>query len=254
MKPLGVAFMVLAVAAFPAGAEELAGQALFEITDVDRDAVPAGTPEAFEAAFGHKTQYEGKGRWYELTREVNGYNITFVPLTLIPLPDGRRALVTTGASDCTGQACSGSNVVHYLRREGARYKVDGEWFDVGASGTLGNPARRWGWTDAIAGAPVLYTEGGGVWQGHACSHASLTQLTPAGPVEIASVPVHYSNGGAADVEAEIVTLTGHITAVEKDRSFTVHYTGSRTFSERYVRGADGNYHLTGASQVPPCGG
>lgn len=251
MKYLGIIGLALAVATLPADAKQSNQPMLFEVAEVDRETVPAGAPEAFEAAFGRNTRTDN-ARWYQTVREIDGQAITFVPLTLIPLPGGKVALVSTGASDCTGHACSGFNSVHYLHREGARYQVDGEWLAVGASGTLGNPAWRWGWTDAIADAPVLYTEGGGVWQGYACAYASLTHLTPTGPVEIANIPVHYSNSGAAAEETDIVTLTGHIIAAEKDQSFTVRYTGSRTFNEQYVRGADGRYNLARRSQMPRC--
>jgi len=239
-----VAPLVIAATVVPAVARP-AAQPLFEVTDVNRDTVPAGTPEAFTAAFGHSP-----GNDY--TREVDGTNYLYVPLTQIPLPGGRVALISTGASACDGHACSGLNAIHYLQREAGtgRFKVDGEWLDVGAAGTFGNPATGWGWTDAIADAPVLYTDGGGVWQGYACSYAELTELTPEGPVEIASIPSHYSNGGAVDTGA--TDLTGRITAAQKGRSFTVTYTGSATFSERYVRAADGRYTVSGQSRVPTC--
>ena len=244
MKYLVLVSMAV-VAASPLAAKQPAGQPLFAVGDVDRDTVPAGTPEAFWAAFGKSPRNEA-------VRAVDGGNYTYVPLALIPLPGGRTALVSTGASDCTGHACSGLNAVHYLERESGKagYKVAGEWLDVGAAGTMGNPATQWGWTDAIADAPVLYTEGGGVWQGYACAYASLTELTPSGPVEIASIPIHYSNGGA--VEKGVKQFDGRITAAEKGRSFTVTYTGSRSFSERYQRGADGRYTLAGKSKVPGC--
>ncbi|MGE4324458.1 MAG: hypothetical protein AB7E60_15695 [Sphingobium sp.] len=226
-------------------------QGVFAVAEVNRDAVPAGAPEAFEAAFQEDTR-TGRDRWYETVREIDGQTFTFVPLALIPLPDGRTALVSTGANDCTGHACSGVNSVHYLRRERARYKVDGEWLDVGVGGTMGNPALRWAWTDAIDAAPVLYTQGGGVWQGYACSIASLVLLRPTGPVEIARIPVRYSNGGATDADGQVITLDGHIVAARKGHSFTVHYTGSASFSERYVRRVDGRYDLDGTSRVPRC--
>ncbi len=247
-----VAVVALAVTASVATAQEGRSEALFEVVEVNRDTVPAGTPEAFEAAFDENTRI-GTGPWYETVRELDGQRFTFVPLTLIPLSDGRSALVSTGASDCTGQACSGRNTVHYLRRASAGYAVDGEWLNVGASGVVGNPATRWGRMDAIADDPVLYTEGRGVWQGHACAYASLTRLTAAGPVEIARLPVHYSNGGASEAESDIVTLSGSIVAAVKDKEFTVRYTGSQDFSERYVRGADGQYRLEAPSGMPRCG-
>jgi hypothetical protein len=242
---------IAAVAVVPAVAAQPAEEGLFAVADVNRDTVPAGTPEAFEAAFGEKTRTADR-RWHEARRDVGGQNVLFVPLTLIPMPEGRVALISTGAGDCGVSSCSGVNAVHYLRREGARYAVGGEWLDVGAGSAFGNPARRWGWTGAIAGDPVVYTEGGGVWQGYACSYASLTRLTPAGPVEIATIPVHYSNEGAAGDEADVVAVSGRIVAAKKDRSFTVRYTGARTYSERYVRGADGTYRLAGRSRAPRC--
>ncbi len=251
MRYISIAFLTVAAASFPVAAMQPNGQALFSIADVDRETVPAGTPAAFEAAFGHKTDYVNE-RWYELTREVRDQKITFVPLTLVPLPDGRKALISTGANDCTGDVCSGVNSIHYLRREGALYKVEGEWLEAGASSTLGKPATRWGLMDAITAEPVLYTEGSSVLSGYACSYASLTELTQAGPVEIARIPIHYSNSGATEAGFVPVTLTGEIIAAEKGRSFTVRYAGSRTFSERYVRNADGSYNLAGTSQVPRC--
>lgn len=244
MKLCVVASMIVAATAVPASAGP-ASQPLFEVTDVDRDTVPAGTPEAFRAAFGPSPKNES-------TRAVDGTDYLYVPLTQIPLPGGKVALVSTGASECDGHACSGLNSVHYLQRDAStgRYKVDGEWMDVGTSGSFGNPATGWGWTDAIADAPVLYTDGGGVWQGYACSTAALTELTPNGPLEIARIPIHYSNGGA--VETGVTELTGRITTAQKGRSFTVSYTGSKAFSERYVRGADGRYTVSGKTRVPTC--
>lgn len=238
--------MVFALAASMAASVEAKApskQALFEVFDVDRDTVPAGTPAAFEAAFGRAPRNE-------TVRDVEGSAFLFVPLTLIPLADGRVALVSTGSSECSGHACSGVNAVHYLRGDKARYAVDGEWMNVGASGTYGNPARRWGWSDAITGNPVLYTEGGGVWQGYACTYAALTELTPAGPVEIASIPVYYSSEGALDTGGE--TLAGEIAAAKKGYGFTVRYGGSRSFTEHYVRSADGRYEVRGGTKVPGC--
>lgn len=222
-------------------------QALFDVKPVDRDAVPAGTPAAFEVAFEDATRNEA-------VRQHGDDSYTFVPLHLIPLSNTKVALVSTGASDCTGHACSGVNAVHYLDHDEGPpkypYTRTGEWLDVGATGTFGNPATSWGWTDAIAAAPVLYTEGGGVWQGHACSFAALTELTPAGPVEIASFPVRYSNSGA--VEKGVVTLDGRIVAAERGRSFTISYSGTQSFEERYVKGSEGKYALAGKSRVPGC--
>ncbi|WP_228766352.1 hypothetical protein [Pelagerythrobacter aerophilus] len=244
------ALALVAVMTSPAGAQEASTPPIYsekrltlEVADVDRDTVPPGTPAAFEAAFGQAPRNEA-------VREIDGSTFTFVPLALIPLAGEKVALVSTGRSACTGHPCSGINAVHYLREVRARYEVEGEWSHVGATGTFGHPALRWGWSDAIADDPVLYTEGGGVWQGYACSRASLTALTPAGPLEIASIPVFFSNEGAMG-EGD-TSLEGTITSVEKGRSFTVTYRGSRTFREHYVRGEDGHYEVRGGTKVPSC--
>ncbi len=240
LKPVGLVALALTTA-FPAVAQSALG--LFPVARVDRDTVPAGTPAAFAAAFGPSPRNEA-------VRQVGGERITYVPLALIPLGGGNVALISTGQSACTGHACSGVNAVQYLRGSAADYEKVGDLVEVGAAGTWGNPATSWGWTDAITGTPVLYTEGGGTWQGYTCALAALTELRPAGPVEIASIPIAYSYDGANGTGA--TTLEGRITAAERGRSFTVVYTGSRRFSERYVRRDDGRYTLDGRSQVETC--
>ena len=244
---IGAACVALATAAQPAMAQdavETGPQSMFKIEDVDRDNVKAGTPAGFYAAFKDAERNEA-------TRKVDDTNYTFVPLAYIPLPDGKTALISTGASECTGHVCSGINSVHYLEGSISNYKVTGEWLNIGTGGTYGNAALSWGWSDAIASSPVLYTDGGGTWQGYSCSYASLTELTPKGPVELANFPVYYSNSGAT--ETGVMEVKGAVTSAEKDRSFTVSYSGlPKTVNEKYVRGKDGKYESVGKSKVPTC--
>lgn len=241
------ALTLLTAFAWSVVALPVSAQSLIEITDVDRDAVPAGTPAAFVVAFPDAERNEA-------VREIGDYTYSFVPLAFIPLSDARVALVSTGANECTAQACTGLNAVHYLTHDvGApRYpfKLEGEWLDVGAAGGgIGNPATRWGWTRAIADSPVLYTESGGVWQGRACSYVHLTELTPSGPVDIARFPISFSD---ASIEGGDPGVEGVIATADKGRSFTVSYTGSASFNETYKRGADGQYRMDGQSRVPTC--
>ena len=244
---IGSACVLLASLAQPVLAQDAAETgppSMFKIEDVDRDNVTAGTPAGFYAAFKNAEANQA-------VRKVDDTDYTFVPLAYIPLPDGKTALVSTGGSECTGHVCSGVNSVHYLEGSISNYKVTGEWLNVGTGGTYGNPATSWGWSDAIASSPVLYTEGGGTWQGYSCSYASLTELTPKGPVELVNLPVYYSNAGA--IETGATGMTGRITSAEKDRSFTVTYFGTqKTVNEKYVRGKDGKYKLVGKSKVPTC--
>ncbi|MEN5147035.1 hypothetical protein [Brevundimonas diminuta] len=240
---------VAALAAFLIGAPATQAStepSLIEIHDVDRDAVPAGTPAAFDVAFPNAQRNEA-------VREIDDEIYSFVPLAFVPLSDTRVALISTGANECTGQACSGMNAVHYLDHEAGAprypYSLQGEWLDVGAAGVVGNAALRWGWTTAIADNPVLYTEAGGVWQGRACGQAVLTELTSDGPVEIANLQIYFSDASGDESDGDV---EGVIVSAEQGRSFTVSYSGSARFTETYRRGADGRYHLDGQSRVPAC--
>ena len=224
----------------------VSAQSLIDIRDVDRDAVPAGTPAAFVAAFPNAGGNEA-------VRKVGEDTYSFVPLAFISISDTRVALVSTGANECSGQACSGLNAVHYLAHDAGAprypYVLQGEWLDVGAAGVVGNPALQWGWTEAITDNPVLFTQAGGVWQGRACGYAVLTELTPSGPVDIARIQTSFSD---ASVDGGDPGLEGVITAAEKGRSFTVSYSGSASFNETYTRGADGQFRLGGSSRVTAC--
>lgn len=243
----GFAALVAALAGGQAYAAQVSVEpSLIEIQDVDRDSVPPGTPAAFDVAFPGAERNEA-------VREIGEDTYSFVPLAFIPLSNTRVALVSTGANECTGQACSGMNTVHYLGHDAGApqypYSLQGEWLDVGATGVVGNPALRWGWTTAITNNPVLYTEAGGVWQGRACGQAMLTELTPDGPVEIANIQIYFSDSSAENGEMDV---DGVIISADKGRSFTVSYSGSSRFTETYRRGADGRFKLDGRSQVPAC--
>lgn len=243
--PVILAFGLTALIMSPAVAQNAVAPGVFEIVNVSRDSVPAGTPAAFYTAFPNAERNAAQ-------REVGEDNYLFVPLAFIPLSDTRVALISTGANDCSGQSCTGLNAVHYFDHAagspGEPYTQRGEWLDVGAVGTLGNPARHWGWSRSITGTPVLYTEAGGGWQGRHCSYAVLTELAESGPVEIARIRMAFSDATTEEAEADI---SGLITAAD-DRSLTVSYTGSSTFAETWRRGADGRYRLQGDSRLPAC--
>lgn len=231
------------VAANPASAGAAQPGALFDIVDVARDTVPAGTPAAFEAVF------DAPSIRTDAIRQIEGETFVFVPLALLPLSPTRVALVSTAVNECTAPRCAGRTAIHYLDHEEGRprspYRQGGEWLDVGARNASGRPVTRWGHTDAIATAPVLYTEAPSPTPGSACTTAVLTELAPAGPVEIARFPVRRGDGAAG-------TLDGRIVAADKGRSFTLSYTGKQAFEETHVRSEDGRFRPATASRVPAC--
>src|SRR3546814_18138768 len=68
------------------------------------------------------------------------------------------------------------------------------WLKLGSVGTVGNAATAWGFSDALGKNPYLVTSGGGVWQGCAIGFATVTELTPDGPVDRGSFTDGMSPG------------------------------------------------------------
>ena len=231
---------LLAVALASAGAAQ---QPLVAVRESDPAAAGPLAHEAFRAAFGRQgeAQVSRDGRTYD-----------FAPVTAIALGGGRVALVSTGALRDAGHPEEGLNAIHYLARTGGRLSVTGRWFGLGAGGSHGRSLTQWGVTRALSRWPVLYSEGGGTWQGCTVTIAVLTELHASGPIDVAQIPVGYSNGGmiegpkADDVEGAIV-------AAVPDRSFTVRYNGTMDFTETYRRSGDA-YRLVGRreSRMPGC--
>jgi len=216
---------------------------LIAIHDVDARAVNPLAREAFRAVYG---------RAAPVRRTYDGGEYDFEPIAAVALGGGRIALVSTGVFTEAAHASSGVNAVHYLVRERGRLRVVGRWFGLGAEGSHGRSANRWGATRALSRWPIVYTEGGGTWQGCTVAFATLTELRPAGPVDVASFPVGYSNAGMVEPR-DAEDVEGAVTEAVPDRSFTVRYSGTRRLSETYVRVRD-RYRLRGGgeSRVPGC--
>jgi hypothetical protein len=100
---------------------------------------------------------------------------------------------------------------------------------------------------------VVAAEGGGTWQGYSCSVLTLTELRPAGPAELASIPLSYDDSGAKEDQSEATKIEGKLVNIVKGQSFDVAYSGSQAFIDHYVR-AGGGYSLDGGakSRMPTC--
>jgi hypothetical protein len=214
-----------------------------EIVAVSEDDTP--TPlalEAFRAAFGRASPAL-------VSRDGNEFD--FSPLMTVEMEGGMIALLSTGAMRNAGHSSSGVNAVHYFTREVGRLRAVREWFGVGAEGSHGVAASVWGLSRSISRWPVIYTEGGGTWQGCTVTFATLTELRPTGPVDVAHIPVYFSDSGMVS-EGAAREVEGALSEAIPDRSFTVDYSGSLRFREIYVR-QDENYRLaSGESRMPGC--
>jgi len=220
------------------------GAPLLTIRDVHSGRIDARTATAFRVVFGQAgtapVRYEG-------------FDYDFRPVTAVELGRGVIALFSTGILRFAGHPSDGLNAVHYLARRGRRLVVLGGWFGIGASGSNGEAAARWGVTRALSRFPAIYSEGGGSWQGCRVKFAVLTELRRAGPVDVTDLlPVYYSNAGMVG-EENAETVEGTLSSAIPNRSFTVRYSGTMRFSETYVRTGEG-YRLAGAreSRVPGC--
>lgn len=232
IRLFGVSILALIASSGAATAQTAAPDPLFEVAETDPDAAGRSARQAFARAFD-----TGEGP----TRTMEGKRYTFSPLALIDIDGELVALVSVGenADDC--HPCSGVNAVHYLS-EG---EIVGEWFDIGATGTFGGAAGRWGVSRAIAASPVLYTEGGGTWQGYTCTWATFTELRPEGPREMVDgIPVGYSGDGTE--------INGAVTSASPGERFMVTYSGSRAFSETYVRDGASYRLASGETAMTTC--
>ncbi len=222
----------------PVGAPELAFPVVLESeesTTIDL---------AFRAAFDLP-----KGAEATATREIDGRTYHFRPAAIHLLPNNVGVLLSLGSLEDAGHGDNGVNAIHYLQGGPSGWQTQGEWLDRGGVGTVGNAATSWAFSDAIGKNPYLVTAGGGVWQGCLISSAVLTELTPEGPVDRGSFTDAMSSGAGLGQKEQ--GYDGAIVAAEPDKSFTVAYTGSKAFRQRYVL-KDGKYELVGKDQVPGC--
>lgn len=185
----------------------------------------------------------------EAKRTIDDAVYHFRPVALHRIGPDLWVLLSTGSKKEPGHVDQGVNAVHYLRNAEGGWQLIGEWLNLGSVGTVGNAATAWGFTAALGKNPYLITSGGGVWQGCAVSVAILTELTPSGPVDRSSFTDKMSSG--AGLRQKNRAYDGVIVAAERDKSFTVAYTGTRAFRQNYIL-TQGRYELVGKDQVPGC--
>ena len=179
----------------------------------------------------------------------DGEHYTFATHRLVDAPFGP-VLVSEGTVDDAAHVSAGRLDITYLEPEGERYAVVRRF---PAAVTAGSFGAMGGWSvgDKFAAVPVIDAEGGSTGQGYTCSYDVLTALTPQRPVTLATIQTGYDDSGAVE-DGAARTVKGVIGDVVRDRSFVVHYTGTRSFDEAYRRAGDRYRVEGGESQVPTC--
>ncbi|HLL30372.1 MAG TPA: SHOCT domain-containing protein [Allosphingosinicella sp.] len=200
---------------------------------------------AFEAAFGSRG---------EAVLAVPGdgadEDVRYSPGRLV-WPAFGPVLLSEGKVQDPAHVSAGRIAIHYLRPAGDRFQVVRAFPGAVATGSNGQVA-RWSVNPRFSSWPVVVAEGGSTGQGYTCSWLTLTELRPDGPAKVAQVPLVYDDRGSRE-DGTGRSIEGRILNVVKDQSFDVVYSGSRAFSEHYVRGAGGYAVAGGKSIMETCG-
>ncbi|ATY33400.1 hypothetical protein [Sphingomonas psychrotolerans] len=158
-------------------------------------------------------------------------------------------LLRHGHAPDAGHPEGGVIAAYYLREQQGRFELARAYPEAAMSGSFGDLA-KWSVSDKFATLPVLVVEGGGTWQGCTVSDTDLIELRPTGPASLASITTIFDDSGMEQDNPQ--SLTGSLTDIVRDRSFTVRYQGTRSFAERYVRRGDRFVLEGGESQIPGC--
>jgi hypothetical protein len=160
-------------------------------------------------------------------------------------------LISIGEVKDAPHASAGKIAVHYLRPAGAQFEVAQAFVPAVETGSFGQIG-TWTVSRKFSDFPVIYATGGGTWQGSSCTVATLTELTPNGPRELATVPLSYSNGGAVQEGEKPTEIAGKVRNIVKDQSFDVVYSGSQSLTEHYVRSGTRYVVEGGQTRVEGC--
>lgn len=168
----------------------------------------------------------------------DGVRVLFAPGTLVDAPFGP-VLVSQGHVPDASHADSGYVAVHYLTAADAGFTVARAFPEAVKSGSFGEMSEM-AVSSKFGDLPVIYTEGGGTWQGYTCGWTTLTELRPDGPKELVTFMDSYEDGNSD----EGGSTAGKIADIVPGRSFTVTFTGARNFTAIYIRRGD-RYVLQG---------
>lgn len=180
----------------------------------DQAPAPPSLDEAFALAFGGPAP---------VSKRSAQNMLSFRPGRLVELDDGL-ALVSLGEMEDACHGCSGSIAIHYLEHGEDGWSVAGEWLDAGGGSTWGAAASRWEVLDGYLSRPVVFSEGGGTFQGYTCASGQLLALEPEGPRIVATFPLAYSNEGTIE---RGTAIEGELGAAVESESFEVSYSGTR---------------------------
>ena len=180
------------------------------------------------------------------TVTLEGEKIKYEPVALVEV-EGRKVLVAKGTVIDAAHVTSGKVAAIYFGADGKVQARHLKALESGSSGVIADVSV----STKFGSLPMIVAEGGGTWQGYSCDMVSLVELTLSGPREVADVPTYYDDSGIDEKAETGVTLTGKIANIQPGKSFDVVYSGSRSFTETWVRRGD-KYELAGETKMLSC--
>jgi hypothetical protein len=171
----------------------------------------------------------------------------FRPTSLIWLGD-RAILLSEGTnvSDC--HACTGALAIHYLAAAGQQFRLTGSWLQLVQGAGWGSPP-HWNISSKFTSNPAIVDEGGFTAQGCTSGGLMITELRPERPVQSGLIRTTMSNNSGF---GEPDQIEGHVSNIQKNRSFDVQYTGTRHFTERWIYRGDRFVLKGGETKMPQC--
>lgn len=207
-------------------------------------------PAAFAAATGHSESYVEPA-----DDDDNAHTAT--PVRLVPLGNGTAALLVKREIKDGCHGCTGYIGVYYLKPDanGAPVLVKA-WPEAVPGSSWGTGPNEWNVSTRFTTRPAVYAVGGFTGQGITESNASITELTPTGPVTSAMIGVGFDNDGAVgpDTPDDPCSVVGKIGNVIADGGFDVTYSGTRAGTDHYAR-QNGKFVAIGKhlDWAEPCG-
>jgi hypothetical protein len=185
---------------------------------------------AFRTAFGKSGSVILK-RQGEMSESVR-----YKPGALVMAPFGP-VLISEGKVIEPAHASSGKIAAIYMKRTPRSFAVVKRFVPATESGSFGT-VESWRVSRAYGPLPIVAVSGSGTWQGYTCSVTTLLELAPDKPRELVTVALYYDDAGAVDPGHGATTITGRIAHIVAGKSFDAVYSGSRRFTEHYVRQGD----------------
>jgi hypothetical protein len=182
-----------------------------------------------------------------VAQDENGDRFVFAEHKLIDTPFGP-VLASEGRVQDPSHVSAGRIDLAYLTPAGANFTVARRFPAAVVNGSFGQMS-GWQLRADLAAVPTIAAEGGFTGQGYSCGNIVLTELQSNGPVEVGTIRTLYDNSGVAKGDA-VRSFEGTI-ANPTPVGFDVAFTGTRSFTEHYVRRA-GKWVRQGPGELPEC--